>query len=57
MLVVFDTTFLIPLLDPQLKGTSEVDARISHLAAMLDRQKSENHHSDSGSKRSSDRSG
>jgi len=37
MLVVFDTTFLIPLLDPQVKGTSQVDARVSHLVAKLDR--------------------
>jgi len=39
MLVVFDTTFLVPLLDPQVKGMGEVDARISHLVATLDRQK------------------
>jgi hypothetical protein len=39
MLVAFDTTFLVPLLDPQVKGTGEVDARISHLIATLDRQR------------------
>ena len=39
MLVVFDTTFLVPLLDPQVKGTGEVDARISRLVAALDGQK------------------
>jgi hypothetical protein len=39
MLVLFDTTFLVPLLDPQVKGTGEIDARISHLVATLDKQK------------------
>jgi predicted nucleic acid-binding protein len=39
MLVVFDTTFLVPLLDPQVKGTGAVDVRISHLVATLDKQK------------------
>jgi hypothetical protein len=39
MLVVFDASFLIPLLDPQVKGGGDIDARISHLVATLDRQK------------------
>lgn len=39
MLVAFDTTFLVPLLDPQVKGTGELDARISHLVATLDKQR------------------
>jgi predicted nucleic acid-binding protein len=39
MLVVFDTTFLVLLLDPQVKGTGAVDVRISHLVATLDKQK------------------
>jgi predicted nucleic acid-binding protein len=39
MLVVFDASFLIPLLDPHVKGLGEVDARISHLVGSLDRQK------------------
>jgi predicted nucleic acid-binding protein len=39
MLVVFDTSFLVPLLDPQVKGAHEVDIRISHLVATLDKQK------------------
>jgi predicted nucleic acid-binding protein len=39
MLVVFDASFLIPLLDRQVKGPGDIDARISHLVATLDRQK------------------
>jgi predicted nucleic acid-binding protein len=39
MLVVFDASFLIPLLDLQVKGTGDVDARITYLVATLDRQK------------------
>jgi hypothetical protein len=39
MLVVFDASFLIPLLDPQVKRAGDTDARISHLVATLDRQK------------------
>ncbi len=39
MLVVFDTTFLVPLLDPQVKGTGDIDSRISHLVATLDKQR------------------
>jgi predicted nucleic acid-binding protein len=39
MSVVFDASFLIPLLDPMVKGTGDVDVRISHLVATLDRQK------------------
>jgi hypothetical protein len=39
MLVVFDASFLIPLIDPHVKGTGEVDARILHLVRSLDRQK------------------
>jgi hypothetical protein len=37
--VVFDSSFLIPLLDPQVKGVGEVDERLLHLIATLDRQK------------------
>jgi hypothetical protein len=37
--VVFDASFLIPLLDPKVKGVGEVDARLSHLIATLDKQK------------------
>ena len=37
--VVFDSSFLIPLLDPKVKGVGEVDGRLLHLIATLDRQK------------------
>lgn len=36
---VFDASFLIPLLDPQVKGVGEVDGRLLHLIATLDRQR------------------
>jgi predicted nucleic acid-binding protein len=37
--VVFDTSFLIPLLDPRVKGFGEVDAKLLHLVETLDKQK------------------
>ncbi|MGH6677502.1 MAG: PIN domain-containing protein [Bradyrhizobium sp.] len=37
--VVFDSSFLIPLLDPQVKGIGQVDAKLQHLIAILDKQK------------------
>jgi predicted nucleic acid-binding protein len=37
MPVVFDATFLIALLDPQVKGDSEVDARLTFLIQSLDK--------------------
>jgi predicted nucleic acid-binding protein len=37
--VVFDTSFLIPLLDPRVKGIGEVDAKLLHLIETLDKQK------------------
>jgi predicted nucleic acid-binding protein len=37
--VVFDASFLIPLLDPQIKGVGNVDARILHLIDTLDKQR------------------
>jgi predicted nucleic acid-binding protein len=37
--VVFDSSFLIPLPVPQVKGVEEVDERLLHLIATLDRQK------------------
>jgi PIN domain len=37
--VVFDSSFLIPLLDPQVKGVGKVDARLLHLIDELDKQK------------------
>jgi|SRR5579883_2735433 len=37
--VVFDTSFLVPLLDPRVKGIGEVDAKLTHLIATLDKQK------------------
>jgi hypothetical protein len=36
--VVFDASFLIPLLDPQIKGIGKVDKRLLHLIASLDKQ-------------------
>jgi predicted nucleic acid-binding protein len=38
-IVVFDSSFLIKLLDPKVKGTGDVDARLAHLIEMLDKQK------------------
>lgn len=37
--VIFDTSFLIPLLDPRVKGIGEVDAKLSHLIDTLDKQR------------------
>ena len=37
--VVFDASFLIPLLDPQVKGVGKVDGRLLHLINTLDKQK------------------
>jgi hypothetical protein len=37
-IVVFDASFLIPVLDPQVKGVAG-DARLEHLIATLDREK------------------
>jgi hypothetical protein len=37
--VVFDASFLIPLLDPQVKGVGETDNRLLHLIDTLDKQK------------------
>src|SRR6516162_11229281 len=39
MPVVFDASFLIPLLDPEIKGGSEVDARLMFLVQSLDKAK------------------
>jgi predicted nucleic acid-binding protein len=35
--VVFDTSFLILLLDPRVKGVGKVDAKLLHLIATLDK--------------------
>lgn len=37
--VVFDTSFLVPLLDPRVKGVGKVDAKLTHLIGTLDKQK------------------
>jgi hypothetical protein len=37
--VVFDTSFLVPLLDPRVKGVGQVDAKLTHLIETLDKQK------------------
>ncbi|MBV8926616.1 MAG: hypothetical protein JOZ74_14700 [Bradyrhizobium sp.] len=37
--VVFDTSFLIPLLDPRVKGVGVVDGKLTHLIETLDKQK------------------
>ncbi|MGY3528558.1 type II toxin-antitoxin system VapC family toxin [Bradyrhizobium sp. USDA 4452] len=37
--VVFDTSFLVPLLDPRVRGVGEVDAKLTHLIEILDKQK------------------
>lgn len=39
MPVVFDASFLIPLLDPEVKGDGEVDARLMFLIQSLDKAK------------------
>jgi predicted nucleic acid-binding protein len=39
MLVVFDASFLVPLLDPQIKAAGDVDVRVSHLIETLDKLK------------------
>jgi hypothetical protein len=38
-IVVFDSSFLIPLLDPQVKGIGKVDAKLQYLIATMDKQK------------------
>ena len=38
-IVVSDSSFLIPLLDPQVKGIGKVDAKLQHLIATMDKQK------------------
>jgi len=37
--VVFDTSFLVPLIDPRVKGTGDVDAKLTYLIETLDKQK------------------
>jgi predicted nucleic acid-binding protein len=37
--VVFDSSFLIPLLDPEVKGIGQIDAKLRHLIATLDKQR------------------
>lgn len=37
--VVFDTSFLVPLLDPAIKGSGEVRPKLKHLIDTLDRQR------------------
>jgi hypothetical protein len=37
MPVVFDASFLIPLLDPEIKGSGDADARLSFLVQTLDK--------------------
>jgi predicted nucleic acid-binding protein len=37
--VLFDTSFLILLLDPRIKGVGKVDAKLLHLIDTLDKQK------------------
>lgn len=37
MPVVFDASFLIPLLDPKVKGEGEIDARLNFLIRTLDK--------------------
>jgi predicted nucleic acid-binding protein len=37
--VVFDASFLIPLLDPRIKGVGEIDERLLHLIETLDKQR------------------
>jgi len=36
--VVFDTSFLIKLLDPKVKGKGDVDARLAYLIVQLDKR-------------------
>ncbi|MBR1149846.1 PIN domain-containing protein [Bradyrhizobium sp. JYMT SZCCT0428] len=38
-IVVFDASFLIPLLDPRVKGFGEVDVKLLHLVQTLDKQR------------------
>lgn len=40
MPVVFDASFLIPLLDPKVKGYGEIDARLDFLLRTLDKVRS-----------------
>jgi hypothetical protein len=37
--VAFDASFLIPLLDPKVKGIGDVDGRLLQLVSTLDKQK------------------
>ena len=37
MAVVFDSSFLIPLLDPKVKGEGDIDARLDFLVRSLDK--------------------
>jgi len=37
--VVFDTSFLVPLLDPRVKGVGQIDAKLAYLVETLDKQK------------------
>ena len=37
MAVVFDSSFLIPLLDPKVKGVGDIDARLDFLVRSLDK--------------------
>jgi predicted nucleic acid-binding protein len=39
MPVVFDSSFLIPLLDPKVRGVGETDARLAQLFRVLDKAK------------------
>jgi predicted nucleic acid-binding protein len=40
MLVVFDASFLVPLLDPRVKGVGDCDARLEWLLKTIEREKS-----------------
>ena len=37
MSVVFDSSFLIPLLDPKVRGEGDIDARLDFLVRSLDK--------------------
>lgn len=39
MLVVFDASFLVPLLDPKVKGVGDCDARLEWLLKSLEKEK------------------
>jgi hypothetical protein len=39
MPVVFDASFIIPLLDPQVKGGGNIDVRLEFLVQTLDKSK------------------